>query len=161
MRVRNTKACNDLGQFSSLFNFLTTLFAELRHAYGYATGGLEERRTAIWSFTVLVSAGVEKLAATKAYEQIIENGYLSTMEVDPHRRLQQIRSLISMLEAFDSMANANNGDEVRRQSAISFCFLEDILTNVVTAITVVQCLCLWSNISYNRGLQIETPESSN
>lgn len=145
-------------------SIFSQLFAELRHAYGYATGGLEERRTAIWSFTVLVSAGVEKLAATKAYEQIIENGYLSTMEVDPHRRLQQIRSLISMLESFDSMANANNGDEVRKQSAIlvvSFCFLEEILTNVVTAITVVQCLCLWSNISYNRGLQIETPESSN
>lgn len=114
--------------FAFPVEFVMSCLEELRHAYCYATGGFEERRTLIWSFTVLVSAGVETLAAIRAYEQMIENGYLSTLDVDPLRRLQQIRPLISMLEAFDSSANlrdpANDSDELFNACASGAIYLK-------------------------------------
>ena len=123
-RVRTKGTRRDF--LDSLPHFCFNIVAELCLAYSYATGVSEERRTLMWSFTILVSAGVEKLAAMRAYEQMIEKGYLSTLEVDPRRRLQQIRSLISMLEAFDSMANvqdlANDSSEVRKEQCHSSSF---------------------------------------
>lgn len=98
-------------------------FPELRCAYVAAVGALEGRRTIGWTYSVLVSAGVEHVTAIRAYEQMVEKENHSTMGTDPNRRLEQIQSVIYMLEAFDSAARS--GDSKAGYSAA-----EEVCTSI-------------------------------
>jgi hypothetical protein len=81
---------------------------ELRCAYADAVGEIEGRRTLGWTYAVLTSAGVGYVAALRGYEQMIEKENRSTMGPDPLKRLDQIRSIIAMLEYFDAATTSNN-----------------------------------------------------
>lgn len=71
-------------------------------------GEIERRRTLGWTYAVLTSAGVGYVAALRGYEQMIEKENRSTMGPDPLKRLDQIRSIIAMLEYFDAATTTSN-----------------------------------------------------
>ena len=78
---------------------------------------VEGRRTSCWTYLVLTSAGVGYIAALRGYEQMIEKQNRSTMGPDPLKRLDQIRSVIAMLEYFDAattISNAKSDDAVEQ-----------------------------------------------
>lgn len=73
-----------------------------------AVGGGEGRNTVGWTYSILVSSGVEHMAAIRAYEQTGEREDNNVMGVDPGRRLEHVQNVITMLEAFDSAARSGD-----------------------------------------------------
>ena len=100
---------------------------ELRCAYDGAVAEVEGRRTICWTYSVLTSAGVGYIAALRGYEQMIEKQNRTTMGPDPLKRLDQIRSLISMLEYFDAATTITNA---KSDTAVEQVRLEDSIASI-------------------------------
>jgi hypothetical protein len=87
---------------------MTSFFYNIELRCAYASAEIEGQRTICWIYSVLTSAGVGYIAALRAYEQMIEKQNRTTMGPDPLKCLDQIRSLISMLEYFDAATTITN-----------------------------------------------------
>lgn len=95
--------------------YVALCLEDLRRTYGEVAGAAEKSTTLIWTYDVLVAAGIGHMTAINAYEHIVATENHSTMGVDPARQLEQLQTIISMLESF--VVAARSGENLPGNSA--------------------------------------------